>query len=224
MKAKMEREANLPLVAKETYSLGLKHCPQSIALWKNAAELESSLSSFSKARALLEQARLKIQKNPGLWLAAIRTEISAGNKAMAENLMSKALQDCPNSGLLWSESIFMEKQKTKQKIIDALKKCDHDALVTCAVARSFWADRKVDKARTWFKRALSFDPDIGDIWSFYYKFEVQHGTQEQQNEVVKDCVKAAPRHGEVWSAVVKAPENRKLSTEMILKKVALTLK
>lgn len=89
-----------------------------------------------------------------------------------------ALQECPNSGLLWSEAIFMEpRPQRKTKSVDALKKCDNDPIIIMTIARLFWAERKVDKARTWFEKAVKVDPDRGDSWAWFYKFECQHGTE-----------------------------------------------
>lgn len=48
-------------------------------------------------------------------------------------------------------------------------------LQVAAVAQLFWADRKIDKARSWWTRAVTLDPDIGDYWAQLYKFEGQHG-------------------------------------------------
>jgi uncharacterized protein HemY len=45
-------------------------------------------------------------------------------------------------------------------------------------------DRKVEKARNWFNRAVTLNPDIGDFWALAYKFECQHGTKEQQDDVL----------------------------------------
>ena len=53
------------------------------------------------------QARLKNPKTPQLWLAAVRTELRAQNQKAAEALQAKALQDCPDSGPLWAETINM---------------------------------------------------------------------------------------------------------------------
>ena len=46
-------------------------------------------------------------------------------------------------------------------------------------------DRKVDKARSWFNRAVTLNPDVGDFWAAYFRFEGQHGTPESQAEVVR---------------------------------------
>lgn len=45
------------------------------------------------------------------------------------------------------------------------------------IHRLFWSERKINKAREWFQRAVKIDPDLGDSWAFYYKFEQEHGTE-----------------------------------------------
>ncbi len=68
-------------------------------------------------------------------LEAIRLEFR-GNKSIAQGLMAKAIQECPTSGILWAESIFMESRpQRKTKSVDALKKCEHNANVLLAVAK-----------------------------------------------------------------------------------------
>lgn len=49
----------------------------------------------------------------------------------------------------------------------------------------------MDKARSWFNRAVTLNPDIGDFWAQYFRFEGQHGSPEQQAEVVKRWVMGA---------------------------------
>jgi pre-mRNA-processing factor 6 len=44
----------------------------------------------------------------------------------------------------------------------------------------FWADRKIEKAREWFNRALTVNADLGDTWANLYRFESLFGTAEQQ--------------------------------------------
>ncbi|KAL5974512.1 Protein STABILIZED1 [Asimina triloba] len=210
--------------AKEAYESGLKPCPSCIPLWLSLATLEEKMNGLSKARAILTMARKKNPQNPELWLAAVRAESSHGNKKEAEILMAKALQECPTSGILWAASIEMaSRQQHKTKSLDALKRSNHDPHVVAAVARLFWHDRKVDKARDWFNRAVTLAPDIGDFWAWYYKFELQHGSEEQQKDVLKRCSTAEPKHGERWTQISKAVENSHQPVEAILKKTVLTL-
>lgn len=210
--------------AKEAYENGLKHCPHCVHLWLSLANLEERMSGLSKARAVLTMARKKNPQNPELWLAAIRSESRHGNKKEADSLMAKALQECPTSGILWAESIEMvPRPQRKTKSADALKRCDHDPYVISAVAKLFWQDRKVDKARNWFNRAVTLAPDVGDFWALYYKFELQHGTEETQKDVLKRCMAAEPKHGEKWQAISKAVENSHLPTEALLKKAVVAL-
>jgi pre-mRNA-processing factor 6 len=161
-----------------------------------------------RARALLENARKKNANVSELWLEAVRVELRAGNKPAAQALMASALQECPTSGILWSESIFMEVRPQRMlRGLDALKKTNNDPFVVCGVARVFWETGKIEKARTWFERAVELQPDIGDFWAYYYKFEIQHGTQEQQNAILSRCSQADPRHGEVWASIRKSIHN-----------------
>lgn len=210
--------------ARDVFQRGIKRCPGSVPLWLSAALLEEKVGGLSKARAILEQARHKNAQNPELWLAAVRTEVRGGNKKVADATLAKALQDCATSGILWAEAIEMApRPQRKSKSLDALKRCDHDPFVIAAVARLFWHDRKVEKARNWFNRAVTLAPDIGDFWAYFLKFEKQHGSEEQQAEVVRRCVATEPRHGEAWTRVSKAVENAHLSCEAILKKVVVSL-
>ncbi len=75
--------------------------------------------------------------------------------------------------------------------------------VLLAVARLFLSERKISKARSWFIRTVKLDPDYGDAWAYYYRFELRNGTEAQQESVVKHCVSAEPRHGEIWPAFAK---------------------
>jgi pre-mRNA-processing factor 6 len=73
------------------------------------------------------------------------------------------------------------------KSVDALKKVgDKNALILCTAARLFWAERKVEKARDWFTRAIKVDGDQGDVWGWWMKFELEYGTQ------VRVCILIQP--------------------------------
>lgn len=134
---------------------------------------------MAKARANLEAARKRLPSSDELWLEAVRVEERAAEEQVQKNgvprqqalaaavkLMARALQECPSSGRLWAHAIEMELHpKRKAKSYDALKKCSDDAYVLVAVARLLSADRKVKKARNWFERAVTADPDNGDAWA-----------------------------------------------------------
>ncbi|ORY50364.1 hypothetical protein BCR33DRAFT_713186 [Rhizoclosmatium globosum] len=213
--------------ARETFAKSLKAVPKTasgaITLWILACRLEEKSGHLIKARALLEKARILIPKEPELWAESIRIESRAGNQSIAEGLISKALQDCPTSGLLWSEAILTESRpQRKARSRDALLKCENDPLVLITVARLFWAERKPDKARNWFSRAVKANPDLGDAWAWWLKFEsVQEGDNTKvMQDVISKCVAAEPHHGERWQAASKDLKNTGKSVEEILKMIA----
>jgi len=179
---------------------------------------------LSKSLAVLTTARKKNPATPGLWLAAIRAELRHGNKKEADDLLAKALQECPTSGIPWTASIEMVPRPQREgKSSDAVKRCDHDPHVLTTVAKILWHYRKVDKARNWFSTAVTLAPDIGDFGALYYKCELQHGNADTQKDVLKRCVSTETKHGEKWQAITKAVENSYKLVEALLKKAVVVL-
>lgn len=218
MKGQIEEQQTLLEQASETYNQGIKACPTAISLWILLSALEERRGILTKARSVLERGRLKNPKTSVLWLAAIRIEIRAGMKEMANTLLARALQECPTAGELWAEAIFLEaRPQRKSKSVDALKKCEHDANVLLAVSKLFWSERKIQKCREWFNRTVKIDPDFGDAWAYFYKFEMLLGTDEHQQEVLTRCIAAEPKHGEEWCKVSKNIANWCFKTEDVLK-------
>ncbi|KAI8988629.1 PRP1 splicing factor, N-terminal-domain-containing protein [Mycotypha africana] len=219
IKGQIEVESAGDLVkARETYNKAVKSCPKSVTLWILLALAEEKLNMITKARATLEKARFINPKTPELWVQAIRIEKRNNKMNVAKSIAAKALQECPTSGAIWTEVIFLEaRPQRKARSVDALKKCEHDPIVVTAVARLFWIDRKIEKARNWFQKAVQIDPDQGDSFAWWYKFELQHGNKEQQDLCLKRCVAAEPHHGECWQTVAKDMANMGKKTEDILK-------
>lgn len=204
---------------------GLLKCPFSVPLWLLYVELERKNTSIMKARSLLEIARQKCPQDEDLWIRSIHLERTAGNDALANQLLAKARQTLPGSGRIWAESIpTIPKIQRRVYISTALKEHEDDGYVILAAGKLFWSMRKNDRARVWLRRAVSKCPDLGDFWALLYVFELQNGTPEQQQQVIRDCVKADPHHGDVWPAIRKQKENRRKSVEEVLKLVADKLK
>jgi pre-mRNA-processing factor 6 len=245
MKGQIYQDKGMIPQAREAFSQGTRACPKSVPLWLLAVRLELAAGITIKARSVLDRARLQNPKNPELWAESVRVELSASppNTQQAKVLMSKALQECPKSGLLWSENIWHLQPRTQRKpqSLEAIKAVDNDPILFTTVARIFWGERKLDKAGTWFEKALVLDPDLGDTWAWYLKFLLQHGTevsgrtfahgrrvltfeQEKQAEVIAKCTSTEPRHGETWQRIRKDPKNAALSIEEVLRKVVQELR
>ncbi|MCJ1413774.1 hypothetical protein MMC32_000099 [Xylographa parallela] len=225
LKGQIYEAANKLPQAREAYSTGTRACPKSVPLWLLASHLEEQSGAVVKARSVLDRARLAVPKNAQLWTESVRIERRANNIAQAKNLMAKALQEVPTSGLLWSESIWHLEPRTQRKprSLEAIKKVDNDPILFATVARIFWQERRLEKAATWFEKAILLDADLGDTWAWYYKFLVQHGTDEKREDVISKCVLNEPKHGEVWQSVAKDPRNASKTTEEILKLVVAKL-
>ncbi len=167
--------------AREAYNTGTRACPTSVPLWLLASRLEERAGALPRARSILDRARLANPKNALLWLESIRLErrASPNHLAPAKVLMAKALQELPTSGLLWSENIMHFEARThrKTRTVEAIRKVETDPHLFVTAARVFWGERKLDKARSWFDRAILADPDWGDGWAWCVKFLDEHGTE-----------------------------------------------
>ncbi|KAK9453054.1 PRP1 splicing factor, N-terminal-domain-containing protein [Dipodascopsis uninucleata] len=194
--------------AREAFLSGTKACPKSIPLWILLSRLEEEQGVVIRSRSILERAALANPKSPEIWLERIRIEKRTNNLMQARQLAAKALQECPLSGQLWAESIWMESRtQRKPRFVDALRKCENDPILIASVARLFWAERKVDKAKSWLERAIKADSDVGDHWALFYKFLQQYGTDEERADLIAKFKVADPHHGEIWPAVVKDVNN-----------------
>jgi pre-mRNA-processing factor 6 len=225
MKGQIYENENKLAPAREAYNAGTKACPKSVPLWLLLARLEEKAGVLVRARSVLDRARLAVPKSPELWCESVRIERRAGNAAQAKTLMAKALQECPHSGLLWAESIWYLEARThrRPRLVEAIEKVGNDAVLYVAVARNFWAERKLPKALSWFEKAILVDPDYGDTWAWYWKFLQQHGSEEKREDVLSKLTVTEPRHGEVWQRVAKDPRARFKNSEEILKAVAKEL-
>ena len=139
----------------------------------------------------------------------------------SEALAAMALRECPDSGALWAERVASApRPQRKSRSVDALKRCGDDARVVAAVARLFWLDRKVDKARAWFQRATTLDPSDGDHWASLYAFEKRFGGESRVAAAREACVAAAPNRGDFWCAARKDPKMWHDPVEKTLERVA----
>ncbi|XMA07297.1 hypothetical protein WAI453_000088 [Rhynchosporium graminicola] len=213
-----EGDGKLPQ-AREAYGTGTKACAKSVPLWLLYSRLEERVGNVVKARGVLDRGRLAVPKSPELWAESVRLERRANNISQAKNLMAQALQQVPTSGLLYTESIWHLEARTQRKprALEAIKKVDNDPILFVTIARIFWGERRLEKAQNWFEKAILLDSDIGDAWAWYYKFLMQHGTDEKRADVIAKMILSEPRHGEVWQSVAKDPRNAGKSQEEILK-------
>ncbi|KAK4144256.1 PRP1 splicing factor, N-terminal-domain-containing protein [Dichotomopilus funicola] len=211
--------------ARDAYGTGVRAVPTSVPLWLLYARLEERAGNVVKARSVLDRARQAVPKSPELWTELIRVERRAGNLGQAKSLMASAQQQMPKNGLLWAERILHLEPRTQRKtlITEAIKKVEDDPVLQVTAARILWAERKLDRAQNWFERALLLDRDVGDTWAWYYKFLLQHGTDEKKADLIAKCVLNDPRHGEVWQGVAKDPKNAGKGTEEVLKLVSAAL-
>lgn len=209
----------------DSYKKGRIHCMSSITLWVLCANLEEKIISVAKARATLESCRIKNPNNDLIWYESMLLEKRNNNNDEYKLLLARGLQECPNSGILWSEELSVTpRAQQRTKSADALAKCPKSAIVISTIAGIFERDGKYDKARNWYERALYFSPDDGDIWCKYIKFILKHGKGDEKSIVMDKCIKSKPHKGRLWCSISKQRDNRHLSVQDILTKILNIMK
>ena len=202
--------------AREAYANGLKRCPDSVPLYVLASRLEESVGLAIKSRSILERARHL--KSDIIFDEAIAVENRADNPAQATKLLARGLQQCLKSGRLRTAAIWPEpRPQRRSKLADALRATENDVRVFITVARLFYAERAVGVAGN------RGDADFGNAWAWWLKFEQQHGTVAQRDDVVERCELAESKHGDIWPTVAKDPAHARKSTTDVLRLVAKSL-
>ncbi|KAF2730872.1 hypothetical protein EJ04DRAFT_514942 [Polyplosphaeria fusca] len=202
----------------EAFSVGTRACPKAPVLYILLARLQERMGAVVKARSTLERGRQHNPNNPQLLLEGVRLERRVNDVPAATKLMAIALKECPLSGALWAERIMHLESRTQRKprALEAVKTIENSPEIFVTIARVFWAERRLEKAASWFTRACNTDADYGDAWVWYYKYLEQHGTEEKRQDLLNKAVAADPHHGETWQHVRKDPKNfRKGIAEMI---------
>lgn len=215
MKVHYFEQLNDQLAALKTLKDAVKYVPFSEKVWLEYSRLEISRNNINKARAILETARSKIQKNDIFWLTACELESKTNTQ---QAILSKALLECPTSGPLWAFAIESEQlNQQKAKCLLALDKLPENVNVLCSVAKFFWRSGKIRQARNWFERGIVTKPTWGDIWCWYYAFSQRTKRKEKDlKSILLRCIIAEPTHGKYWTQVSKKIVNELYTKDQIL--------
>jgi len=189
---------------------------------------------FTRARTILEKVRFKMPREPdnsssaqlqAVWLASIRLERTCDNEKVAQQLLARALQGCPDSGPLQTLAIEMEPQAETRmrKARDAAPLVKDDPSIFVAMGKVFWVEKKTTKARRWLTKATELGPDNGDTWLHLLKFEQECGDSESVEQVKAGFMKAEPRHGELWTREIKKVANWRRDPFTVLDGMKVTL-
>ena len=166
---------------------------------------------YTQARAILEKGLSNQEfgdKSEMIWVNLIMLEQKLGNLNSARLSLSKSLNKIPKSGILWSLSILMEKNINRHpKAFDTLVKNPRNSYIMMTIGNLYSIEKDTQNARKWYENAIRENGDIGDIWLFYYKMEVEEGQKENYELLASRFEEAEPRHGIIWPKIKKEVGN-----------------
>ncbi|CAA9988126.1 pre-mRNA-processing factor 6, putative [Plasmodium knowlesi strain H] len=175
----------------------------------NVSNLTNTKNDLSKNAAMNASIRV-IENYDLLWIKLIEIE-SLCNSNNITPVISEALKECPSSGILWSKAIeFENKNLQNSKSVTAFNNCGNNAYVILTVAKLFWQHFKTQKARKWFYRVISLNPNFGDGWATFLAFEIDQQNEVNQKDIINKCIKAEPNRGYMWNKITKRVENWRL--------------
>ncbi|GKV34271.1 hypothetical protein SLEP1_g42655 [Rubroshorea leprosula] len=213
------REQERTLVAKALEGGGTERA------WMKLAIVERELGNIEEERSL-DEGLTRILSFFKLWLMLGQLEErleKMNGIAKACAVLTLARKKNPQQPEIWLAAARTKSRQwsqRKSKSVDAFTKFEKDPHVVAAVAKLFY-EREVDKARSYLHQAVTLAPDISGFWALYYKFELQHGNEENLKDVLQRCVAAEPKHGEKWQAISNAVENSHQPNEATFMKVVV---
>lgn len=215
-------------LAREVYSIGVKKCKHSGAIWISWSRFEEFTMKFLvRARSILDNALLSNQDNDELWNERIDLEKRNNNTIAASQLVNKAIKQLPNSLLLWIQklSLFTKPSLRKNAFVDALKQTENSPVILLQIGIYFMLDGKISRAKSWIDRAYQADKTNGDIWGWLFQFINKFGTEEEKRTVLEEYQKVFDdiKNGRVWNSVQKDVQNFDKSEEEILEIVSKKL-
>ena len=228
--SRLQEQQGSLVKARSTLDRARQHNPKNAFVLRESVRLELRVGNKSAAEKLMAQALQVRPNSPLLWTERImRLEPRTARKARSLEAVKNCTDESGGAGGTsgatkagGSTNGAAPANATKNARVMAAPNdpLDTDARIHVTCGRLFWAERKLDKASSWFQKALVRDPDFGDAWVWYWRFLRQHGTPEKRAEALGKLELADPRHGDVWARVRKQPCNARKRLEDLLELAA----
>jgi pre-mRNA-processing factor 6 len=221
--ATLEQRCGVPAKSRAILEQARTRVPKNEWLWLAAVRQELAADpsgvdpdAIKAADALLAKGLQECPGSGALWAQAVKAAPRPQRKAKSVDALKRYVRTV---SLPYSNTQLPPNYHpiTDQSPL-SFHRCDNDPRIIASIAALFASDRKVDKARSWFNRACTLDPDIGDHWAAYYRFEAQHGGDEMAAAVAERCKASEPKHGELWQRVSKRVVNWHDDSVTLLKK------
>ncbi|ODV64261.1 U4/U6-U5 snRNP complex subunit PRP6 [Ascoidea rubescens DSM 1968] len=229
-KGKIFEEKQEFFKSKEAYKQGIENCPNSPLIWILYSKvIEKADKNIIRSRSMLDRGLIENKDNEDIWCEKIKLEIrnNIKDRSNIDSLISKALQVLPNSAKIWSLKIKFIKKKSQRKniILKAMKETKNDPIILLSIGEYMLMDGKLDKAKSWFLKAINEDRSIGDCWVWLYLLLKEHGTKEEIEKFFQDFRKHENdiSRGEHWVEAREKIQNFEKSNVELLEIVSKNL-
>jgi pre-mRNA-processing factor 6 len=223
---RLERQAGNHAAAPALLAKALQHCPASGVLWAEAIGMEPRQTQKAKSSDALkrcEDAHVILAVSRLFWRDR-KVSAPPSERAPPSARASRPFEPSPTQRAHAAGCAALFSTSPPSHDRPPSRRARMPRLPTRALPRCSLLPRQIDKARSWCNRAAALEPRLGDAWGNYLAFEMEHGTAEQQADVLARAVAAAPEYGERWKRLTDDPANHSVSVSDFVKRVAAEMK
>lgn len=187
--------------AKKVLNRALQHLRAEPSIWITGAKLEEAAAAAGSRSAPSEQAAVGIGLECPKAVARLINRavqvLSVDEELVKRDRWLKEARDAEHAGSLATcRSIVNACLGVGIDAVDEKRMWQEDAVAAVSQGRP-------QTARAIHAKIVAGSPGDPDVWMAYAKFELQHGTSAQRNEVLTTSVKYCPRAEILWLMVAK---------------------
>ncbi|RWR94204.1 RNA-processing protein, HAT helix [Cinnamomum micranthum f. kanehirae] len=202
--ARLEEAAGDMPTARQLIQKGCKECPKSGDVWLEACKLANSNKEEARARA-----RMKLSKEPAIWITAAKLGEANGNTAKVGEIRERGIHAL--QGVFDREGWLMEPEAAEQA--GSVVTCQaiirnavcigvevEDQMTWVADAEECEERASIETARAIYDHALSVFPTKTNesVWLKAAQLEKNHGTRESLDALLTKAVICMPHAEVLW--------------------------
>ncbi|GAX76424.1 hypothetical protein CEUSTIGMA_g3869.t1 [Chlamydomonas eustigma] len=198
--------------AKVLLDRAVECCPNQVDLWLALAKLET----YENAKKVLNRARKALPTEQSIWITAAQLEEANSNFEMADKIVARALKSLESAGVVISRDQWLSfaeqaergsmpvvcRSLTRHIAFYGVEDLDREATLV-GDAEEFMRKNCVEVSRTLYAVLLETFPSKEPIWRAAAQLEMQHGTPQQVEELLKRAVRSCPQAEVLWLMAAK---------------------
>lgn len=207
-------------IIRATLGIGVEEMDR-MRTWVDDAGTCESSGHLAAARAILTFTLEKFPSEQWIWLKFVALERKHGTTEQLQEVLRKAVGNCPESEDMWlmaaEETGQNEDVKGARAIIQQAFTAGHNSeKMWLAAARLEWENREYDRARAMFAKAR-LKSSTARVWMKSALLERELKNYDKEEEFILEAIKKYPNFDKLHIMAGQVAEKRKVMLEISLK-------